>query len=258
MGYHDEWAYEKGYAVVDIETIAHPEAAAYVGGVVLPMPPNLEEIGPAGNLTDPAKKADSQAKRRQAALDAHAEAVTAAQRAHAEKLSRCALDWNLNRIVAIGLQTIGDGGPQVVLCKDENEERVALSTFWYQTVRRRFVGFNARGFDLPTLVQRSRYLGVEMGRDVNLARFGRGDVIDVRELLTFDDARYEAIMTRSLDAFCRRFGIDVPDPFNGAQVAALVESGNWDGVAAHCTADVIKTTKLASRIGVFKGAEIAA
>jgi hypothetical protein len=103
---------------------------------------------------------------------------------------------------------------------------------------------------VPTLIQRSRYLNVPHPF-ISLARFGRGDVIDLRDVLTFDDARYDAIMPRSLTAFCRRFGIDVADPLTGADIADAVKQGRWGDVASHVRADVLKTKLLAARLGFF-------
>jgi hypothetical protein len=256
MGYNDEYAFPR-HSVFDIETVPLDNAGDYIGAVVLPMPPNLEAITAAKNLTDPVKIAADVAKKREAALADYAESTEKAHREHAAKLSRCSLDWNLNRIVAIGLQNIGDGGPQVVVCKNEDEERAALAAFWLQTKGRRLVGFHARAFDAPTLIQRSRYLGVTP-RMLSLARWGKGDVVDLRDLLTFDDIRYEAIMPRSLDMFCRRAGIDVPDAYSGADIGRLVSEGQWEAVMSHCRADIEKTRRLAQWAGVFSESEVAA
>jgi hypothetical protein len=248
--------YHEGFTVFDIETVPLDNAADYIGAVVLPMPPNLDAIEPAGNLTDPVKKEASKASRRAAAIEAHAEAVEKAQREHAAKLSRCSLDWNLNRIVAIGTQGIGKTGEQVTICKTEDDERAALAAFWIETKRRQLVGFNARVFDAPTLIQRSRYLGVKP-RPLSLARYGKGDVTDLREVLTFDDARYEAIMPRSLEMFCRRAGIQVEDAYSGADIARLVAEGNWQAVESHCRADITRTRLLAEWAGVLNLEEAA-
>jgi hypothetical protein len=219
--------------VVDVETAPHPDAPLYI------VPPNFDAIEPHGGLKDPAKIADDLAKKK-AKLQAEYE----------ESLSRCALDWNLNRIVALGMWNVGDGGPQVVICKNEAEEKAALSAFWLMAKGRRLVGFASRTFDCPTLIQRSRYLGIPY-RELSLAKFGKGDVTDLREILTFDDARYEAIMPRSLDAFCKRFGIVVEDDYTGAEIGALVKAENWEGVMAHNRADLERTKRLAERLGVF-------
>jgi DNA polymerase III epsilon subunit-like protein len=153
--------------------------------------------------------------------------------------------------VALGYWVEGGEDIQVRTLADEDAERDALAEFWRITEGRRLVGFYARSFDVPTLIQRSRYLGVRYPF-ISLARFGRGDVIDLRDILTFDDARYDAIMPRSLTAFCRRFGIDVSDPFTGADIADAVKQGRWADVAVHVRADVLKTGLLAERLGYFR------
>ena len=65
-------------------------------------------------------------------------------------------------------------------------------------------------------------------------------------------ARYDAIMPRSLTAFCRRFGIDVPDPLTGADIALAVKEARWGDVEAHQRADVTTTALLAERLGCFR------
>jgi hypothetical protein len=169
---------------------------------------------------------------------------------YAEKLDRAALDWNLARIVALAWST--DGGDTVVVrpCADEVEEALALTEFWRAAQGRRLLGFAARSFDAPTLIQRSRLLQVNY-QDVNLARFGKGSVIDLREVLTFDDARYEALMTRSLKVFCRRFGIPVDDPIDGVDIPSLIATGHWADVVAHVTSDLRLTAALAKRLQIL-------
>lgn len=226
--------------IVDLETAPHPDAALYI------VPPDLDSIKAPSNYVDAAK------------IAAYVEkAKREAQADYEAKIDRCALDWNLSRIVALGLHNVGDGGPQVIVCKTEKDERAALAAFWLATKGRRLVGFCSRTFDVPTLIQRSRLLGVPHP-DLSLAKFGRGDVTDLREILTFDDARYEAIMPRALDAFCKRFGIVVEDDWTGADVGQLVKAENWHGVMAHCRADLERTRLLAERIGVLSASRVAA
>lgn len=228
------------HSVFDLETAAHPDAALYI------VPPNFDAIKAPSNYKDEAKIAEyiDKAKRE-------------AQAEYEAKVDRCALDWNLSRIVALGVHNVGDSKPDVMVCKTEQDEKAALASFWLHTRGRRLVGFCSRTFDVPTLIQRSRLLGVPHP-DISLAKFGRGDVTDLREILTFDDARYEAIMPRSLDAFCKRFGIVVTDDWTGADVPTLIKDGNWKGVEAHCYADLERTRLLAERIGVFGRMGVAA
>lgn len=220
------------YIVVDIETVAHPCAADFIA------PPDLDAIKPAGNLKDAEKIAASIRERRDAATAEYQESLT-----------RAALDWNLSRIVAIGWSTDCLNATARV-CGDEPAEASALCAFWQAARGKKIVGFAARTFDAPTLIQRSRLLKVPHPR-IRIDRFGRGDVIDIRDILTFDDARYEAIMPRSLKTFCKRFGITVNDPVDGKDVAALIAAGAWDDVLGHVTSDVELTAALGHRVGAF-------
>ena len=189
------------------------------------------------------------------------QAVAYLRRQHEVRLEEAALDWNLARIVTIGVSHLGDGGgdrPEVVVCRDEQDERAAIAAFWLQTKRRRLVGFNCRSFDLPLLIQRSRYLGVTYP-PINLARYGRGDAIDIRDILTFDDLRPETKqMPRSLAMFCRRVGLHVVDHdrYTSAEIPRLVAVGNWTAVAAHCRADVTRVERLAAWLGVIPASMI--
>lgn len=219
--------------VFDIETVALDDAAAHV-----PMP-DLASCKAPSNWKD-LQKIAAEIERQRVELQAD----------YVARLERCSLDWNLNRIVAIGTCLEGAEDIAVTTIQNETEEREALAAFWRLADDRRLVGFYARSFDVPTLIQRSRYLQVPHPF-ISLARYGRGDVIDLRDVLTFDDARYEAIMPRSLTAFCERFGIHVPDPLTGADIAAAVREGRWSDVAAHVRADVLKTVRLADRLGCF-------
>lgn len=218
--------------VVDIETAPHPCAAEFLE------PPNFDDIQAPKNYVKPEAIADYIAREK-----------VAREKEHAEKVGKAALDWNLSRIVALAWST--DGETIVVKpCANEDEERDAMVEFWKDADGREVLGFAARTFDVPTLIQRSRYLDIPH-RNVNLARYGKGSVIDLRDLLTFDDARYEALMSRSLKSFCKRFGLPCDDTVNGAEVPQLVADGKWDEVISHVTSDVRLTIALARRIGAM-------
>jgi hypothetical protein len=221
--------------ILDIETCPHPCAGEFIPA------PDLDAIKPAGNVKDPVKVAASLAERKAAAVEDHK-----------ASLSRAALDWNLSRIVAFAWIDMErpQAGSVVMEGRDEAEEAEALAEMWKLIGHRPIIGFCARTFDVPTLIQRSRLLGIKPV-DVSLARYGRGDVIDLRDLLTFDDARYEALMPRSLKMFCKRFGVPVHDDINGADIPALVAAGDWDSVRAHVRSDVQLTAALAARLGVI-------
>jgi DNA polymerase elongation subunit (family B) len=205
--------------VVDIETFALDAAAEFI-----------EEPSAPSNYKDPEKIA----------------AYIAAEKAKA--VGRCALDPDLCRVVAIGWGTeAGAGGVDVAA--DEAAERDAIEALWAKTRQARIlIGFNLLSFDLPVLIRRSQYLGIKTPA-VSLDRY-RTPHIDLMERLSFNGKlRY-----RSLDFYCKRFGVLVADDHRGKDIDALVKAEDWIGVAAHCRADVMKTRLLAQRLGVLYAA----
>lgn len=207
--------------ILDCETAPLDNAAEY-----------LETPEPDKRLTDPAK------------IRASIEEKKAAQ------LDKCGLDWNVARIVCVGYQNGGTAG--AFIAKNEVEETAVLRRVWDFWANYTFVGFRLRTFDLPLLIQRSRYLGVPYPR-IGLARFGPVKFRDLYDELTFNDTQDTFAMRRTLTSFCKRFGLNVPaDDSTGADIAGLVREGRWDEVAAHCLADVAKTRALADRLGVIE------
>jgi 3'-5' exonuclease len=174
--------------------------------------------------------------------------------AKAKAIDRCALDVDLCRVVAIGICAEGDTHATVTTMSDDAVEREALELVWTAASHvDRLIGFNLLAFDLPVLIRRSQYLGVTVPATViNLDKY-RTPHVDLMERLSFNGK----IKARSLDFYCRRFGIDVADASTGKDVDALVKAGDWAGVANHCRADVEKTRLLAERIGVISAVAVA-
>jgi hypothetical protein len=173
-----------------------------------------------------------------------------------ERASKLALDPNGCRIVCLG-SLVAEKDARITICQSEDEERDAIGDLWSQWRRfntkwmARFIGFNARRFDLRVLIQRSRYLGLDTP-DISLARYGKGDVVDLYELLTFDEPNDGvSVVPRTLGMFCRQFGIDVDDDIDGAFVPEAVARGEWELVAKHNRADLERTRRLAERLGVI-------
>jgi hypothetical protein len=131
------------WIVVDIESVAHSCAADFIPK------PDLASVTAPKNY----KKPEAIAK----AIESRKAELTEEYDA---SLSRAALDWNLSRIVALAWQTAHDDEPIVYTCHNEVEEHHALTCFWNDALGRRLVGFCARTFDAPTLIQRSRLLQV--------------------------------------------------------------------------------------------------
>jgi hypothetical protein len=256
MGYSNQNS--TGAIAVDLETCPLDGAAEYVPGPEPVPEPDLDSIQAAGNLKDPAKVAESLAKRRIDAVQAHADKVQQQAQAHAEKLSRAALDFNLARIVAV---SIGDGwNPVTAIAEDETVEREVLEWFWRMTADATLVGFRIRTFDAPMLMARSRYLGVKHPA-LDLGRYGRsGRIIDLWDVLTFGLSDYEttSVMPRRLKSYARRYGIELHDEVGGKEIPALVEAGDWDAVRSHIESDVRLTVALAQRLGVMRKVEAVA
>ncbi len=256
MGYNNENI--GGQIVVDLETVPIDSATDYVPAPD-PVPPlDLDSVQAAGNLKDPAKVAESLAKRRAEAVQAHAEKVERSAQAHAEKLGKAALDFNLARIVAIGWSD--GGGIHSEACQDETEERWTLEQFWRTTANATLVGFRIRTFDAPMLMARSRYLGVKHPM-LDLGKYGRsGRVVDLWDVLTYGLSDYEttSVMPRRLKSYAKRYGIELHDEIDGKEIPALVQAGDWDAVRSHVESDVRLTLELARRLGVMRKVEAAA
>ena len=207
--------------VFDIETAGLPNAADF-----------LEPVEADKRLTDPTKIKASIAEREQA---------------RAEKYG---LDWNIGRIVAISWWT-EPSGLITHTCQNESQEQAALMFFWDAAKHRSMVGFRCKDFDLKFAIQRSRYLRIPYP-NLDLGRYSRGNaIIDLYAELTFNDSqdRDSWCMRRTLHSFCRRFGIPVEDETKGADIAALVEQGDWQTIADHVESDVELTKALAQRLG---------
>ncbi len=163
----------------------------------------------------------------------------------AKQVAECALDYDLCRIVAIGILLEGRE-PDVALAGFQSE-RSLLEMFWNQAHDRHLIGFNVLSFDLPVLLRRSLYLGIK-APSISIDRYRHPDVTDLARVLSFDKPTPD----HSLDFYAKRFGIDVPDTMSGADIGKAVIEGRWDDVRNHCLADVKKTAAVAEKCGLFK------
>lgn len=207
--------------VVDVETCGRDECRQWVK--------------PAANLKDPAK-------------------IAASIEERAEKLS---VDINGARIVVLGYLDSRTGDPAQFVIRSVKDEADALTAFWLAWQRMRaasvnaqLAGFRSRTFDLPLIIRRSQLLGVTP-EHVSLARYGRGDVLDLYDELCFHETQNDRVVPCSLDVFCQQFGIDVEDDIDGADVPALVAAGNLEAVRAHNYADLLRTAQLGARLNHF-------
>lgn len=208
--------------IVDCETIGRDECRRYVK--------------PSGNVKDPAKVA--------ASIE--------------ERCEKLAVDINGARIIVLGYWDALRAEPVIAICQDDEAEKAALSAFWLAWQRMRaananaqLAGFCARTFDLPLLIRRSQLLGVAP-EHVSLARYGRGDVLDLYDELTFHEGGWrDGVVPCTLKVFCDQFGIDVADPVDGAMVPGLVAAGDLEPVREHNVADLLRVGLLGQRLGFF-------
>jgi DNA polymerase elongation subunit (family B) len=141
-----------------------------------------------------------------------------------------------------------DGGP--VEFAPQVDEMEMLTAFW--DVARRYdsiVTFNGRAFDVPFLYLRSALLNVPISRRDWLGyRYQNEPHCDLAEQLTFYNVsgRDGAARRFNLDFYCKAFGIESPKSkgVTGADINALLESGEYRRIAEYCLRDVQATVHL--------------
>jgi DNA polymerase elongation subunit (family B) len=210
------------YLICDVETAPIVDAATYL----------TEPVEAPSNYKDPEK------------IAAYIEAEKQKQ------LAKAALDIDLARIVCLGVAT--EAGQHVFTIPDETQEGNVLGRFWDQFFEgpqhnwHTMVTFNGMAFDVPLLLRRSLYLGVKAPK-LQLDRYKHPEVIDLMTLLNLDGR----LKSHSLRFYANRFKIAVDDESTGADIGALVATGDWAAVEKHCAADVQTTYALAKRMGVL-------
>src|SRR3990167_16086 len=207
MGYNNDQAHVTGksWLAFDIETCPMPGCADYL----------TDPVEAPSNWKDPIKIAQyiNEAKQKQ--------------------IAKAGLDLDLCEIVALAIQF---PEPERIYAQTRESwsEADMLDGFWrfVRTIQREggnLVGFNCLGFDLPVLLRRSLYLGVDVPR-VAIDKYRHEGVVDVAHELTFGGRT----TWRSLAFYKKRFNLDVPDdPHDGADIARLVAENNWAAVEAH-------------------------
>jgi predicted PolB exonuclease-like 3'-5' exonuclease len=207
------------YRIVDLETIAHPDAGNW-----------LEPVEPDARLVDPVK------------IKASIESKTA------DRNEKLGLDPDCCRMVALGYVDVGTGDPVVDLCHDEDQETDVLRRFWasYRQHETTLVTFYGFLFDLPVLMRRSLYLGVPYP-PLSIDKY-RSKHIDVWQKLSWNGA----IKAHGLAFYAKRFGIGTLDKVDGADVARLWAAGQYEVVRDHCLSDVGLTHALANKLKLLE------
>lgn len=215
-----------GPVIVDIETCALDDAAAYV-----------DLVEPDSRLKDPVKIADSIAEKTRA------------------RDSKFGLDRNTGQLAALGWWTEEDG-LLAGTCQEDGDEKRLLAEFWRVAQYRMIITFNGRSFDLPFMLQRSLYLRVPCPVSMELSPYrSGGDNVDLFLRLTYGD-KAGICMRQTLGAFCRRLGIPHDDTLKGADIQGYVDAGEWDRVLAHVRDDVMSTVAIARRVGYVQEPEV--
>lgn len=217
------------YMIVDLETAPIDDAETYL---------DLSDISAPANYKDPAKIA----------------AFVAAETV--KQFERCSLDPDLCKIVALGFVGEEGGEPIVWTCEDELAERTAIGSFfetWRTCGRPEFVTYNGVDFDLPILERRALYQRVS-APPLYLDKYRHPGVTDAQQILS----KFGRFKWRSLSFYTNRFGLPpVDDDVTGADIGALVKAGEWDTIAKHCRADVLRTLNLARRLGIIPAQTVA-
>lgn len=212
------------FTIIDVSTAPIPECGEY-----------LDDCEAPANYKDPEKIAAYKAEARQKALD------------------KAALDPDLCRITGIGLMHCGVtvSGPDVSLCRDEDEEREALTRVTQLLAKvavhyAPLVGYNALRFDWPVLQRRAWYLGVPLILDVDRYRTPH---VDLSERLT----QHGMLQSKSLGFYAKRLQwTDLQKPLSGAEEARVHETGQWDELRASLVHDVTATFRLAQWLGIVE------
>jgi predicted PolB exonuclease-like 3'-5' exonuclease len=157
----------------------------------------------------------------------------------------CALNPRTGRVVAVGLA--GVNGAQVVTLEHLDERQVISHALSAIDATRPLVTFNGTSFDVPYLFTRAAIVGALIPVRVGeyLRRYSTHPHIDLAAVL----ANYGPPRKGdTLHGWARAFGLPVEDETTGADMASMVEAGDWAGVADHCRSDILLTRALYERM----------
>ena len=206
----------KGIIAFDIETVGNKE--------VLEIDGILPEFKAASNVKDPAKiEAQKEAKKK-------------------KFMAELGLDSNFGKIVCIGF-----ANDEIEHTFTGDDERALLGQAWamledYDEI----VGFNSKNFDLPWLLRRSWYCGVEPTNKYDLLPYRTQNHYDLRLLLSHGNRMAKGKLWQFVKI---KLGIDIFG--EGSEVQAMYDAGKFDEIAEHCLDDVKATWKLFKTMGSY-------
>ncbi|MBT7929340.1 hypothetical protein HN682_05440 [Candidatus Peregrinibacteria bacterium] len=144
-------------------------------------------------------------------------------------------------IVCIGaMKVYGDESGSISLVGTEKE----ILTRWWEIIKKHkgvFVHYNGLGFDVPFILKRSMFHGIEPTHKqfADTKRFQRYPHFDVQQIL----ADWDRYQTASLELACEFLGVKSPKDgeIKAANVAEAFAAGRIDEIAEYCLKDVQAT-----------------
>jgi hypothetical protein len=207
------------YLILDIATAPLPDAETYLEG----------SVRAPSNYKDEAKIAEYIAEKQ------------------AERLQMAATDVDLARVTGVCYRD-HQGYEGIGTPRAEDAEKNTLATLAeHLTGSLTVITYGGFNFDLPLLMRRARYLGVDFPK-LNLDRY-RSPHLDLCELLSDRDFKRR----RPLGFYVKRLGwTDLQKTLSGAEEARVPETGRWDDLAASLRHDVTATARLAAWMGLIE------
>mgnify|MGYP003578617727 CR=1 FL=1 len=214
------------FLLLDVSSAPIPDAVSYMEPVSAPV-----------NYRDKAK------------IDAYVAEKTA------ERMAGVALDIDLAQVTGIAGWRVGEPEPFIYTIVDEPFSLtpkceagmlgdLVVDMDWGKTRLITYGGFN---FDLPLLMRRARYLGVDFPI-LNLDRY-RSPHIDLCEMLS--DREWKR--RRPLSFYVRRLGwTDLRKPLSGEEEARVLETGRWAELEASLHHDITALYRLTQWLGIWK------
>ena len=245
-----------GYAVFDIETGPMPWAAiSPFYDAPASLAPFDESAVRYGNTTDPAKRAVKLAEAREKHSAMIASEQTDREAHKQEFLDNAAKSALTGRVLAIGVSdSDGKGGNTYILADNDDNESILLINWWERVShwlanRVPVVGHCSNTFDWPFLIRRSRFLNLDVPREVMQGRFLNPLFRDTNDVWHFGRQGFI-----KLDTLAKFSGVGgKPDDCTGATFAKL-----WSGTAeeratavAYLRNDIAMTVAVAKKLAVI-------
>lgn len=208
------------WLILDVASAPVADAASYLEG----------SVKPPANYKDPEKIAEF------------------IREKEAERLSMAATDIDLARVT--GIASMDGVGRSPDVFRTENEEAHALDQLGNMLLsdqRTRIITYGGFNFDLPLLMRRARYLGVNFPA-INLDRY-KSPHVDLCEVLSDRNPSRR----RPLTFYVKRLGwTDLTKTLSGAEEARVPETGQWAELEDSLRHDMTATYRLAQWLGLIQ------